>query len=113
MSLKLHNPKSHAPAVYIPCWLIQVPDSTLSYGAKMIYGRLLQCANGNELGVAFSSAKQLGEELGSNADSIEKYLKELRNAKLIGTYDPPDDGVNHFEFYHHPWMNSPLSEELS
>jgi hypothetical protein len=109
-AIKLHNPKSHAPAVYIPCWLIQVSIKLISHGAKMTYGRLSQWAD--ELGHAYRSAKQLGEELGTSADSIEKYLKELRTVKLLGTYHPQAGGVNHFEFYDHPWMHIPLKEQL-
>lgn len=110
MSQKLHNPKSHAPAVYIPCWLIQVPIKLLSHGAKMTYGRLSQWAD--EMGHAFRSAKQLGEELGTSHKSIEKYIQELKEANLIGTYHPQAGGVNHFEFYDHPWMHEPIKEQL-
>ena len=110
MSHKLHNPKSHAPAVYIPCWLIQIPINLLSYGAKMTYGRLSQWSNST--GRAYRSAIQLSEELGCSTRSIESYLKELKTAVLIGTYHPQAGGVNHFEFYDHPWMHEPIKDQL-
>lgn len=110
MSKKLHNPKSFAPAVYIPCWLIQVSIKLVSHGAKMVYGRLSQWANAN--GTVFRSVFQLAQELGCSERSIEEYIKELKNSGLIGTYHPQAGGVNHFEFYDHPWMHETINEHL-
>jgi hypothetical protein len=110
MSQKLHNPKSHAPAIYIPCWLSQIPTSLLSYGAKMTYGRLSQWAD--NLGHAYRSSKNLAQEIGTSEKSIERYLKELRDKLLIGTYHPQAGGINHFEFYDHPWMHESIKEQL-
>jgi len=110
MSHKLHNPKSHAPAVYIPCWLIQVSIQFLSNGAKMTYGRLGQWASSQ--GVAFRSIPQLSEELGCSERSVEEYIRELKNVKLIGVYHPQAGGINHYEFYDHPWMHAPIKEQL-
>jgi len=107
---KRYNPKSNAPAVYIPCWLIQIPISLLSHGAKITYGRLSQWADA--LGHAYRSSKNLAQELGTSEKSIEKYLKELRDNQLIGTYHPQAGGINHFEFYDHPWMHEPIKEQL-
>jgi len=73
MSPKLHNPKSHSPALYIACWLSQVPVKLLSDGAKLTYGRLSQWSN--ESGIVYRSAKQLGQELGKSEGSIEKVFK--------------------------------------
>lgn len=110
MSKRLHNPKSHAPAVYIPCWLLQVPANHLSHAAKITYGRLSQWAN--EKGMVYRSAKQLAEEIGTSERSVERHLNELRYVELIGTYLPQAGGVNHFEFYDHPWMHEPINENL-
>ena len=110
MSHKLHNPKSHAPAVYIPCWLIQISIKLLSHGAKMTYGRLSQWASSN--GTVYRSVPQLAQELGCSERSIEEYLKELRAVVLIGTYHPQAGGVNHYEFYDHPWMHDPIKDQL-
>ena len=109
-SKKLHNPKSHAPAVFIPCWLIQVPHKLLSFGAKLLYGRLAQWSNTN--GDVFRSAPQLSKELGIGVRTIEKFIKELKDVELIETYHPQAGGQNHFRFFDHEWMHDKLVEEL-
>ena len=110
MQKKLHNPKSHAPAVYIPCWLIQVPLKSLSHGAKLLYGRLSQWAN--EKGDVFRSVVNLSIEIGVGYRSIEDYIKELKECGLIDTYRNEQGGINHFVFYDHPWMYEQIKEQL-
>jgi hypothetical protein len=107
---KIHNPKSNAPAVYIPCWLIQIPVKELSHGSKLVYGRLSQWCDST--GQAFRSVPQLSEELGMCESSVEKYLKQLKDVGLIDTFHPQAGGVNHFEFYDHPWMHDKINEHL-
>ena len=111
MNKKIHNPKSNAPAVYIPCWLLQVPVQLLSSNAKILYGRLCQWSS--EDGIVFRSAPQLAEEIGTNARQVERHLKELRDAELIGTFQPQAGGLNHFEFYDHEWMYLPINKHLA
>lgn len=111
MSYKLHNPKSHSPAVYIPCWLIQVPNNLLSFAAKCLYGRLSQWSN--ERGHVFRSYNQLAQEIGSTKRSVNDYLRELRACGLIGTLQPQAGGLNHFVFYEHPWMSAELNKFLA
>ena len=106
----LYNPKATAPAIYIPAWLSQVPNHELNYSSKLVYGRLAQWANHS--GKAHRSAKQLSEEIGMPTRTVESCLQELREQKLIGCYVPSDGGHNHFEFYHHEWMNRPISPKL-
>lgn len=106
-----HNPKSSMPAVYIPCWLIQIPDSQLSLGAKMVYGRLAQWSN--ERGTVHRSMPQLCGELGLSLSPLKRYLKELRDVGLIGTFQIEKGGVNHFEFFDHPWMRADIHPNLS
>jgi hypothetical protein len=108
---KTYNPKAHAPSVYIPCWLIQVPVSLLSYQAKLLYGRLAQWAN--EAGKVFRSVPQLSEELGCSKSTVDRTIKELKDVGLIGTFHPKAGGINHFEFYDHAWMYDPIKEQLS
>lgn len=110
ISRKIHNPKSHAPSVYIPCWLIQVPSNLLSYAAKVLYGRLTQWSN--EKGIVYRSYNQLAEEIGSTKRSVNEYLRELREVGLIDTSQPQAGGLNHFVFYDHPWMYEKINEEL-
>lgn len=111
MNKKLHNPKSHAPALYIPCWLAQVPNSLLSFAAKCLYGRLAQWSGPK--GDVFRSYNQLAQELGSTKRSICDYVKELKDVGLMDTFQPQKGGLNHFVFYDHPWMYEPINEFLS
>lgn len=105
------NPKNDSPAVYIPCWLIQVSSSLISTSAKMLYGRLSQWSSGG--GIVHRSTAHLSVEMGVPIRNVERYLKELRDAKLIGSFQAGSSGVNHFEFYDHEWMHEPIKEELS
>jgi hypothetical protein len=107
---KIHNPKANLPAVYIPCWLIQVPVKQLSHAAKIVYGRLTQWCD--ESGTCFRSTPQLAEELGMCETSVKNVLRELREIDLIGTFHPQAGGVNHFEFYDHPLMHEPINKNL-
>lgn len=103
---KLHNPKSHAPAVYIPCWLIQVPQNELSNLAKILYGRLAQWSNTK--GFVSRSAPELAAEIGCQPRVIERGLKELRDIGLIETHQIQKGGVNSFRFLDHEFMHRPL-----
>ena len=105
-----HNPKIHAPALYIPIWLIQVPVKKLSHGAKILYGRLSQWSN--ERGDVFRTVYDLSLELGMCESSVEKFLKELKDNNLIGIFHPQAGGINHYEFYDHEWMYEPIREQL-
>ena len=107
---KVHNPKSHAPAVYIPCWLIQVPHDELSHLAKMLYGRLAQWSNTK--GYVSRSAPQLSAEMGCQVRVIKRGLKELRDVGLIETYQIKKGGVNSFVFLDHEFMHRPLQDCL-
>ena len=106
----LYNPKSSAPAVYIPYWLIQVPTKLLSNNAKILYGRLSQWCN--ESGDVYRSAPELSEELGSPVRNIVRWLTELKESNLILTYQPQAGGKNHFQFLKHEWMNIPINNKL-
>ncbi len=110
MSKVLHNPKAYSPALYIPCWLSQVPHKELSFGAKLLYGRLAQWSS--TTGEVYRSSPKLSKELGIGVRTIEKFIKELKDCGLIGTYHPQAGGSNHFEFYDHEWMHRLLVDEL-
>lgn len=107
---KLYNPKAHAPSAYMPAWLIQIPDAKLSLGGKMVYGRLAQWSN--EKGKVHRSSNQLCHELGMSKSPVDRYLKELKDVGLIGTYQAVKGGVNHFEFYDHEWMYAEIHPNL-
>jgi hypothetical protein len=105
-SRKTHNPNPHAPSVYIPCWLIQVPHNQLSFGSKLLYGRLAQ--HSLDCGEVFCSAAQLSKELGMAVRTIKKFIKELKDCHLIGTYQTKPGELNHFVFYEHEWINEKI-----
>jgi hypothetical protein len=109
--MKLFNPKAHSAAVYMPCWLVQIPTKLLSDGAKILYGRLAQWSS--EKGIVYRSAPQLAEEIGKTTRSIERYLKELREVKLIETFQVKAGGENNFRFLDHEWIHADLNINLS
>jgi hypothetical protein len=110
MSHTLYNPKATAPAVYIPAWLSQVPSKLLPPSCKMIYGRLAQWASSE--GKAHRSAPQLSQELGIPVRTVENCINILKNKSLLGSCQHEDGGVNHYEFYDHPWMHEPINKNL-
>lgn len=63
----------------VPNWVQRLASITM--GAKLTYGRLLQCAN-NE-GVAWPSQRYLARELGCSLRSVVKYVGELKKHQLI------------------------------
>ena len=107
---KIHNPKSFAPAVYIPAWLSQVPSKELPYSCKLVYGRLAQWANAQ--GKAYRSAKNLSCELGIPQRTIEHSIDKLKKCCLIGSFQPYEGGKSHYQFYDHEWMYRPLDKNL-
>lgn len=107
---KLYNPKVNSNSLDTPSWLIQIPIKLLSLGAKFVYGRISKWCDDD--GTCYRSIPCLSQELGMCESSIEKYLKELKDKKLIGTFHPQAGGVNHYEFYEHPWMKEPIVKEL-
>lgn len=109
-SKKLFNPKSHAPAAFIPCWLLQVSISFITPGSKLLYGRLSQWSNAT--GKVYRSTYQLSQELGTSTRQIERQISELKKLGLIGTFHPQAGGINHFEFYEHDWMFEEINDNL-
>lgn len=63
----------------VPNWVQRLASITM--GAKLTYGRLLQCAN--DEGVAWPSQRYLARELGCSLRSIVKYVGELKKHQLI------------------------------
>lgn len=107
---KTFNPKLHSPAVYIPCWLIQVSSKELSHQSKLLYGRLAQWSSTK--GIVHRSVPQLSEEVGMSKSTIDRTLKELRSVGLIDTYQAEAGGINHYQFLEHDWMSATLSKSL-
>lgn len=110
MNKKIHNPKANIPAVYIPCWLIQVPIQKISHGAKLLYGRLAQWSR--EDGTVYRSKNDLKEELGVSHRTLGDLIKELKDIGLIDTVQPIKGGISHYIFYDHEWMVEPIKKQL-
>ncbi len=110
MIKKIHNPKANVPAVYIPCWLIQIPVQKISHGAKLLYGRLAQWSR--EDGTVYRSKNDLKEELGISLRTLGDLIKELKDVGLIDTVQPVKGGISHYIFYDHEWMYQPIKKQL-
>lgn len=106
MNRRYYNPKSHAPAVYIPAWLLQIPSEKLSLQAKILYGRLSQWANSKSC--VHRSTKQLAEEIGVDQRVVKRFLAELREVGLIETYQKIKGGENYYKFLDHEWIHADL-----
>ncbi len=102
--VKSYNPKSHAPSVFIPAWLLQVKG--LSLQAKILYGRLAQWSTTKA--TVHRSVNQLAEEIGTAPQTVKRLLKELRDVGLIETYRAEAGGHNHYRFLDHAWIHEEL-----
>ena len=107
---KLHHPQNLINAAHIPNWLIQIPCTLLSFGAKLTYARLCKWAGKD--GKAYRSYTQLSKELGVSPSQIKRYLRDLKEAELIATFHPQAGGMNHFTFFEHEWMTAAIVDEL-
>jgi hypothetical protein len=76
----------------------------------MVYGRLAQWSNSK--GHVHRSYSQLGIELGMTQAPVKRYISELKETGLIGTYRKKQGGVNNFEFYDHEWMHEEMNSLL-
>lgn len=85
-------------------WLIQIPTSKLSYGAKCLYARLLAWKGDRK--TAFRSIENLSIEMNVSRRTINRRLKELKDFGLIQTFQNQFKGVNNYTFPHHPAMNN-------
>ncbi|MFA9394655.1 MAG: helix-turn-helix domain-containing protein [Halodesulfovibrio sp.] len=63
----------------VPNWVQRL--ATITMGAKLTYGRLLQCANDD--GIAWPSQRFLARELGCSLRSVVNYISELKKLELI------------------------------
>lgn len=110
MMKKIYNPKADVPAVYIPCWLIQIPVQKISHGAKILYGRLAQWSR--EDGTVYRSKNDLKEEVGVSLRTLGDLIKELKDVGLIDAVQPIKGGISHYIFYDHEWMVEPIKKQL-
>lgn len=78
---KRFNPYRTFNGVLIPEAICRIPDSELSQGAKVTYGRLARYAG--EQGYAFPKQDTLGKEIGCSMRQARRYLSELCDFGLL------------------------------
>jgi Helix-turn-helix domain len=86
----------------IPNWLLSRPE--ISFGAKALYGRLIQFADQD--GVAWPNQQTLAQELGIKDRQLRTYLQELVSFLLIGIELQGMPASNRYYFFYHPWMEA-------
>jgi len=67
--------------IFIPESVVMLPNKTLSYGAKVAYGRLCRYAGMND--VAFPKQITLASEIGCSKRQVGNFIKQLKNFSLI------------------------------
>lgn len=90
------NPFTHANSVYIPNWLMMRKDKEISYGAKIVYGLIMQYPP--------SSFEQLSLNMGASLEETMEYVEELVALNLIGYFKIKNKVPLSFEFDEHEWM---------
>ena len=73
------NPFIKFIAFFIPVWVARRKE--LSTGAKLAYGAL--CRHAGKNGECWMSQRTLAQELGRSRDSINRWVKELKEYGLI------------------------------
>jgi len=110
------NPWMRFFGCIVPNWLAMRTE--ISFGSKLIYGRLAQYAGKN--GVANPSYDTLADELGCSRRQAMRLVEELSKARLLEIEPIRLQGVprsNRYHFIEHPWMTeggdrmSPYSDE--
>lgn len=87
--------------VNLPLWLCAIPDSKLSYEAKILYGRLCVLCNVN--GIVITNFLDLTQKIGMNKNKAKSAINELIESELIEKIK--EDEEYSFEFYAHKWMD--------
>lgn len=84
----------------VPNWLMKRTE--IGLGAKLAYARLYQFFGGN--GQCFPTRRRLAKELGCSPRSVDRYLRELKQHKLIETTRVGKRCSNRYYFLKHEWM---------
>lgn len=93
----------------IPNWLLSRTE--ISFGAKALYGRLIQFADQD--GVAWPNQQTLAQELGIKDRQLRTYLQELVRFLLISIELQGMPASNRYFFFYHPWMEAPSQQSNS
>jgi|SRR5271166_5189092 len=84
--------------VHIPNWLISVPESKLSYAAKIVYG--FMAAKSDSVGTCRINELIFKEEIGITYKNLMKALNELIKENLI-----KQSSEYEYMFFDHKWMS--------
>jgi len=120
-----YNPYRKFLGAFTPNWLLRHTIKEISWGAKATFGRLTEFAGVN--GKCFPPIDLISNELGVSERTIQRYIRELKQLKLIEIARRPGSS-NEYHFLDHPWIewaektppymvdpseSSPLQPELS
>ena len=95
------NPFGYFTGLFIPNCIAQ---SDLSDSAKLLLGRLFQYAGRD--GKAFPGRKELKTELNWKIRKLDRYIKELKDRKLIKTYQKTEHSPSTYIFLYHEIYDS-------
>lgn len=91
--------------VHLPNWLLRIPETKLSYAAKILYGFMANMSDST--GIFRINKLNFEEEIGMSEENFEKRLKELISSKLIACRSAYE-----YHFYSHEWMEGKYNEEI-
>jgi hypothetical protein len=98
---KRYNPYRKFLGAFTPNWLLRRSVKEISWGAKATFGRLTEFAGVN--GKCFPPVERISEELGVSERTIQRYLRELKQLKLIEIHHRAGSS-NEYHFLDHPWI---------
>src|SRR4051812_13970287 len=88
------NPYKMFLGAMTPNWLMRMTG--LSQGAKLCYARLAQYAGRD--GRVYASEETLSKALGVSERQAARYIRDLKNAGLVGVAHRGFGGTNHYVF---------------
>jgi hypothetical protein len=91
-------------SAHLPNWLLRVPESKLSFAAKILYGFMAEISDSS--GTFRINEINFMDTLGMSDETLIKSLKELINEKLIISHSK-----NEYQFYSHKWMEGQYEVE--
>lgn len=94
------NPNRKSDGSLIPNWLKIRNTTEICQGSKLCYGELLRHGYS---GRCFPRLEVLAAELGVNRKQAQRYIKNLKDLKLIEIEEHPGHS-NHYFFLLHEWM---------
>ncbi len=95
-----YNPERLFTGIFIPDAMVRM--STLSPGAKLLFGRL--CWHINDEGDCFPTRETLGKEIGMSESSIRDFLRELEAEKFVARLRSGPQ-ANYYKFPWHPLLD--------